>query len=63
MYIDSETVECVGVAPTTCLQVKFDKEAEWELFYDSIDGFEYEPGFEYELLITKTDVEDPPADA
>ena len=62
MFVGSETARCVGVAPTTCLLVKFYKEAEWELFYDNIDGFEYESGFEYELLVTKTDIENPPAD-
>ncbi len=41
----------------TCLLVKFDKEAEWELFYDNIDRFEYE------LIVNKTDIENPPAEA
>ncbi len=63
MYVGSETAECVGVAPMDCLLVKFDKEAEWEFFYDSIMNFEYEPGFEYELLVTQTHIENPPADA
>ncbi len=63
IYIGSETADCVGVAPQTCLLVKFEKDAEWELFYDNITGFLYEPGFEYELLVTKTEVENPPADA
>ncbi|MCP4420550.1 MAG: META domain-containing protein [Chloroflexi bacterium] len=63
MYVGSETVECVGVGPQICLLVKFDKETEWEFFYDGIAGFEHEPGFEYELLVTKTEIENPPADA
>ena len=63
MFVGSESVECEGVAPQTCLLVKFDPESESELFYDSIIGFEYEAGFEYELRVNKSDIENPPADA
>ena len=63
MVVGPEKVDCVGEGPMTCLQVKFDGDSEWMLFYDNIAGFEFEPGFEYELLVTKTEVEDPPAGA
>ena len=63
MFVGPEQVDCVGVAPQTCLLIKFEPEAEWQYFYDAIEGFEYEPGFEYELLVEKTDIENPPADA
>lgn len=63
MFVGPEQKDCVGVAPQTCLLIKFEPEAEWQFFYDAIEGFEYEPGFEYELLVEKTDVENPPADA
>lgn len=63
MYVGPETTECVGEAIQTCLLIKFEPAAEWELFYDSIEGFEYEPGFEYQLLVDKYEVDNPPADA
>ncbi|MCB8942712.1 MAG: META domain-containing protein [Ardenticatenaceae bacterium] len=63
MWVAAETADCVGVAPQTCLQVKFAEDGEWQFFYDSIVGFDYVPGFEYELLVNKREVEDAPADA
>lgn len=63
MWIGAEPVDCDGVAPQTCLQVKFAEDGEWQLFYDSIAGFEYKPGFAYELKVNKTVVADPPADS
>lgn len=62
LYVDSMTVECVGVAVQQCLRVKRAPEAEWELFYDAIEGFDYEPGFTYVLEVEVREVEDPPAD-
>ena len=36
---------------------------DWDLFYSQINGFEYEPGFVYKLLVLKSKVDDPPMDA
>ena len=33
------------------------------LFYSQIEGFEYEEGYTYELLVQVDPVENPPADA
>ncbi|NEQ44975.1 MAG: DUF4377 domain-containing protein [Leptolyngbya sp. SIOISBB] len=63
LYVGPEKVECVGVAPQQCLQVRYSLADEYELFYSSINGFNYEPGYEYELIVQKTPVENPPADA
>jgi heat shock protein HslJ len=46
-----------------CYQVKEDPDAEWQLFYDQIEGFEWEPGYTYELRVAVHQVENPPADA
>lgn len=35
----------------------------WQYFYDQIEGFEYEPGFVYKLLVAKEPVKNPPIDA
>lgn len=64
MYIASETVDCVGVAPLKCMKVKESNDSEWTYFYSNINGFTYEPGFEYKLIVQKSEVEKPiPADA
>ncbi len=63
LYVGPNRVPCMGVAPQTCLQVKENAEDEYSLFYSVIEGFEFEPGFEYELLVNKQVVPNPPADA
>ncbi|MGL6179874.1 MAG: DUF4377 domain-containing protein [Tannerellaceae bacterium] len=51
--INSEKVDCMGVAPMKCLQVKkLDKpNAEWENMYTNIIGFDYEPGYIYKIKV------------
>ena len=44
-------------------QVKENTEDEWQLFYDQIEGFEWEPGYTYELIVAVDEIENPPADA
>ncbi len=51
---------CYGVGEQTCMVV------DGRLFYDGIEGFNYEPGFTYRLRIGKYDPwngEEPPQDA
>lgn len=63
LYVASETRQCTGVGLMECMLIKWDvNQPEWELFYDSIDGFEYERGYEYELSVIQTKIENPPAD-
>ncbi len=63
LYVGPAQVDCVGVGPRKCLQVRYSLADDYQLFYDDIAGFEYEPGYTYELLVEKTPVENPPADA
>jgi heat shock protein HslJ len=46
-----------------CLQVRESSDASWTLLYDAIVGFDYEPGFLYEIRIQEEAVANPPADA
>ncbi len=62
LFVGPETAECEGVAPQTCLLVKENPDDDYTFFYDSIEGFDYEPGYEYELVVEVTPVENPPAD-
>lgn len=60
--IASQTVDCTGVAPMKCLQVKEKETDNWENFYSNIEGFTYEPGFEYVLKVKTEKIENPPMD-
>ncbi len=53
VYIAPETVDCVGVAPQKCLQIKENLEDDWTFFYGTIEGFNYEPGYFYQLKIAQ----------
>ena len=59
MYIAADQVDCVGVVPMKCMKVKENKSAEWLYFYDPIIGFDYEKGYEYELIVQKKKKEKP----
>jgi heat shock protein HslJ len=63
VYVGPYQVDCVGVAPQKCLLVKEKPGDDWTMRYDPIQGFDYEPGYEYELRILEEKVENPPADA
>lgn len=60
LKVASAQVDCIGVAPQKCLlvqevaDVKAPTNADWEFFYSNIEGFNYEPGYEYTLRIDKT---------
>jgi heat shock protein HslJ len=56
-------VDCTGVGPQKCLQIKEGKaDRAWKLHYSPIQGFDYEPGYTYRLRIRETVVANPPAD-
>lgn len=63
LYVNSQKVECVGVGPQQCLQVRRSEDQSWSFFYDEIVGFTFEPGFVYTLIVREENVENPPADA
>lgn len=68
IWVNSAKVPCTGVGPMHCMQVQFGEELQennWQLFYDQITDFEYQPGYIYKLEI-KSRILDPtnlPADA
>ncbi len=57
LIVASEMGDCVGVAPQKCLLVRQDAHSDWEYFYTPIDGFTYEPGYEYVILVRSEEVE------
>lgn len=65
--INSAKADCVGVAPMSCLQVQKGENIgskNWEMFYSSIEGFEYEPGYLYSISVKEIELpeEEVPAD-
>ena len=63
LFVGPNLVDCVGVAPQKCMQVKDNPEDPWKLFYDQIEGFEYQEGYLYELKVSQSTVANPPADS
>ncbi|MDM3870706.1 DUF4377 domain-containing protein [Porticoccus sp. W117] len=57
LWVNSHTTPCQGVAPMDCLQTHKGKaepqDSEWQLFYSTIEGFTFEPGYRYQLSVTE----------
>ncbi|WP_312991819.1 DUF4377 domain-containing protein [Chryseobacterium flavum] len=60
--VGPQTADCTGVAPMKCLQVKEKASDSWTNFYSNIEGFTYEPGYEYVLKVKTENIANPPAD-
>jgi heat shock protein HslJ len=63
LVIKEDLASCTGVAPMTCMQVKYKNSKNWELFYDQISGFKYKPGYRYVILVDRAKRKNVPADA
>ncbi len=63
LEVSEQRVPCIGVGPQECLQVRESSDVAWQLFYDNIEGFTYEPGFRYVLRVAERRVPNPPADS
>lgn len=61
LFVGPEQIDCVGETAFPCLRVREDGQAAFENFYDPIEGFNWEPGFEYELRASVTRIQDPQA--
>lgn len=65
--VNSEKIDCMGVAPMKCLQIKnlTKGDTEWQSMYGNIEGFDYEPGYIYKIEVKeeKLDTKNLPADA
>lgn len=62
LIVASELGDCIGVAPQKCFLIKTSEKSDWEFLYSGIEGFNYEPGYEYVLEIKKETVQNPAAD-
>ena len=67
-WVNSTKVSCIGLAPTKCLQIQKSETPDpsaWESFHGSIQGFDYQAGYVYKIVVKENHL-DPanlPADA
>lgn len=67
MLVAADSVDCVGAhGPRRCLSVRelgsnaaYD---DWHPLFEGIEGFDHEPLFEYDLIVIRREIENPPAD-
>lgn len=62
IYIADHLVDCQGEGDQKCMLVKSKMADNWANFYDQIEGFNYEEGYEYLLGVKTTKIKNPPAD-
>ena len=60
MDVASELVDCHGFVAQKCMRVSIGPGGPWVLFYDQIEGFEFEPGFDYTLRVERRRVQPRP---
>lgn len=49
IYVASNMVDCDEIPGKKCLQIKENKEDEWTLFHETIDGFNYKEGYLHKI--------------
>ena len=62
MRVASERVDCFGIEEQLCYKVKHQGDKHWSMFYNSIDGFNFESGYEYNLKVKIVTIDNPMAD-
>lgn len=63
LIVASETRTGHGVAPMTCLLIKSVPQEKWRYMYSRIEGFVYEPGYEYRIVVLRSERDQKPQDA
>lgn len=65
-WVNSYTVDCVGVAPMRCMLIQKGETlvaGEWQNFYSQIEGFDFQAGYIYKIKVLEEKLENVPADA
>ena len=63
LTIGPYTQTCQGVAEQDCFLAYNEESQQWELFYENIQGFDFEPGFTYTLRVRLEERDPVPQDA
>lgn len=53
LFVHEARVDCEGVGPQKCLQIRESESDDWTLLYSAIKGFSYEEGTRYELRVKR----------
>jgi len=62
MEVAPARVGCTGLVPMRCLQVRFLPDTTWRRFFDPIEGFRFEEGYWWRLVVERLTVTNPRAD-
>lgn len=62
-FVHEARAACELEGPRECLQVRGAESEPWRNFFGSIQGFEHEPSYRYELRVEVTPRPDPPPGA
>lgn len=62
--VAAQRVACIGgeEGARECLRVREHPDTGWTLLFDEIEGFVFEPGFEYTIRVSIRRIPNPPAD-
>lgn len=63
LFVRDTLADCQAEGVRQCLQVRSSEQEDWRNFFGSIEGFEYEPRYAYELRVAVSPVANAPADA
>lgn len=62
MTVASRKSSCYVVEKSSCYIVRIGNSPDWLTIADYINGFEYEPGFEYVIKVQEKRINNPPED-
>lgn len=60
LYVAPQTVPCFGGTTQQCLQIRETPTGTWAVLYGGIEGFNYQPGFNYQLRVAERPIANPP---
>jgi hypothetical protein len=63
LFVREVLADCQAEGARQCLQVRGSASEQWRNFFGSIEGFDYQPAYAYELRVAVTHLESPPPDA
>ena len=63
LIVSAKKMNCMGIRPMECLQVRMPDKQQWSMFYGVIEGFEHQEGVESKLRIREYLLTDYPADS
>lgn len=61
IVIGPELLPCYGLGPNLCMYVRPYGSPIWDYFDGEIEGFVFEPGFDYLIRVERTLLKNPPA--